>query len=435
MGWAYGGRSSPLGDNEVKEESVLEPARSIPVSHRADVVVAGGGTAGVAAAVSAARLGLSVVMIERSAIPGGMVTHVTQWLNDFENKGGFAREFLGAIEKAGICDYPYYNPFRVVPYFDELIEKAGVRPLYLAMAVAPLVEEGRIAGVVMESKSGRTALRAKIIIDATGDGDIAARAGAKVRVGRSSDGACQAVTLPHMVNNYQGGRIEAAGLNELAARAGDKAGTGYRLPYDSWSVSPLVKTASTIMPPESHATGFDCLSADGLSDCLIELRRQCVEFFETLKNNAEKFGEIEFGPFGAIPGIRESRRIVCDKTIAYEDVKRGVRRDDGLFLVTQAIDIHRRAEGEPAIIVETVKPYHVPYGALLPKGIENLLVVGRCISGDHEALASYRIIADCFAMGEAAAIAANLAIENRCGLREIPAPLLIKEMQKRGYVR
>jgi hypothetical protein len=103
--------------------------------------------------------------------------------------------------------------------------------------------------------------------------------------------------------------------------------------------------------------------------------------------------------------------------------------------VTQNIDIHRRDRIEPAIMCEKVQPYHVPYGALLPVGLENLLVVGRCIGGDHAALASYRIIADCMAMGEAAAIAARLAVRTGCSPRRVPVPALVAEMAARGYER
>jgi len=114
-------------------------------------------------------------------------------------------------------------------------------------------------------------------------------------------------------------------------------------------------------------------------------------------------------------------------------VRPGRQFEDGLFTVTQSIDIHRCQAGEPAIYVERIKPYHVPYRAMLPTGLENLLVAGRCIGGDHEALASYRIIAGCFAMGEAAAIAVAMAKDAGCGLREIETKDLVGEMVHRGY--
>lgn len=413
---------------------ITEPERHIPVSHDVDVVVAGGGTAGIAAAVCAARLGLSVVMVENSATPGGMVTQVTTWLSDFDNKGGFAREFLDEINRRGICRWPYYNPFEVVPYFDSLIADAGVRPLYLSAAVAPLmVEAGRLGGVIVESKSGRHAVRAKVVIDATGDGDIAARAGADFQFGRPSDGAWQSITLFHLITNYTGGHIKRDEFAQLAQDAGEKAGVAKLLPYDRADVRTLPATEHSYWSGLSHVTDLSPLDAEQLSDAIVALRKQADTIFHALRDHVPQFAGIEYGHLSPIPGIRESRRIVCDTNITLEDVRAGTRHKDGLFTVTQAIDIHKCHEDEPAIYVEKVQPYHVPYRALLPTGLEGIILAGRCIGGDHEAEASYRIIADCYAMGEAAAIAARMAVDADCGPRGIPVSDLVAEMSARGY--
>ena len=413
---------------------ISEPQREIPVSHDVDVVVAGGGTAGIAAAVCAARLGLSVVMVENSATPGGMVTQVTCWLNDFDNKGGFAREFLQGINDRGIYRKPYYNPFAVVPYFDSLIAESGVRPLYLCAAVAPLMEEeGRLGGVIVESKSGRHAVRAKVVIDCTGDGDIAARAGADFRFGRPSDGAWQSITAFHMVTNYTGGYIAREDFAAIAQEAGEKDGIAKLLPYDRADVRTLPATGNVYWSGLSHVTDLSPLDCEQLSDAIIALRRQAGSIFNALSAHVPQFAGIEHGPLSPIPGVRESRRIVCDANISLEDVRAGTRHADGLFTVTQAIDIHKCHEDEPAIVVEKVQPYHVPYRALLPAGLDGIILAGRCIGGDHEAQASYRIIADCYAMGEAVAIAARMAVDSGCGPRGIAVAELVSEMSSRGY--
>ncbi len=415
-------------------DTYREPARELPVSHDVDVVVAGGGTAGTAAAVCAARLGLSVVMVEQTAIPGGMVTHVTHWLSDFANKGGFAREFIEHLQGSGICQWPYHNLFQTTLYLDELVHASGVRHLYLARAAAPMRDEnGQVCGLVVESKSGRHAVRAKVVIDATGDGDVAALAGATFAVGRESDGACQSISLSHLLTNYTGPAMGNPDFLALLDRAAAAAGNGYRIPYDRARVQTLAGTRQCIWNGTPHVCGHDPLDAASLSDALVALRRQCREFHDTLKHHTEEFAHIEFGPIAGLPGVRESRRIRCDEAVNYADASGGCRRPGGLFLVTQAIDIHKCREGEPDIYVEKIKPYHIPYGALLPQGVENLLVVGRCIGGDHQALASYRIIADCFAMGEAAAIAARLAVKGRCSPRAIPGERVAAEMACLGY--
>jgi len=152
-----------------------------------------------------------------------------------------------------------------------------------------------------------------------------------------------------------------------------------------------------------------------------------------MKGRAEGFDEIACGPFSGIPGVRETRRIACDDHIGVERARSGETCPDGLFKVTQAIDIHKCLPDEPPIIVEKIKPYSITLGALLPRGLENIGVVGRCIGGDHEALASYRIVADCFAMGEALAIACKAAVDNGSTLRELSAASVADGMRARGY--
>lgn len=415
--------------------TLCEPSRETPVSHRADVVVAGGGTAGVSAAVCAARLGLKTVMVERTAQPGGMVTHVTSWLNDFDNKGGFPREFRDHVVGAGICQWPYCNLYAVVPWFDRILAEAGVRPLYLAQVVAPVVEDGVLRGVIVESKSGRHAVLADAVIDATGDGDIAARAGADFEIGRSADGACQAVSLSHLWLNYQGEGMDNEEWLATVRRAAEAAGNGFRLAYDHGRFKRFAGNNLAHLNGTPHATGYDPLDPDSLSDMLVALRRQAMEYFETMKNHAPGFESIACGPFSGIPGVRESRRIVCDDRMTVDRAMKGAKRPGGLFTVGQNIDIHMPTPQDPPIVVKKIKPYHMTYGAMLPKGLENIGVAGRCIGGDHECLASYRIIADCFAMGEALAIACRMAKERKCTLRQVPAADVAQEMRSLGYAQ
>ncbi len=408
---------------------VYEPARSIPVTHEADLVVAGGGTAGVACAICAARLGLSVIMVENAVQPGGMVTHVTQWTGDFDNKGGFTREFFDYILKKGIMKKPYYNQYLVVPYMDELIEAAGVRALYLCRVVAALEKEGQLQGIIIESKQGRHAILAKIVIDATGDGDVAASAGADFEFGRTSDGAVQSVSMTHALQNFLPFRVNL--LEEIMPRI-KLIAPDYKLPYDHGNLQHLTNTKAGLLVGISHATGCNPLNAESLSEAMVELRRQSCEFFELLCRT-KLFPELEFGPFGALPGVRESRRIVCDSRVTVSDIENGKSYSDGLFTVNHCIDIHRCLPNEPAIVKRELNPYKIPYGALLPKGLESMMVIGRCIGGDHEALASYRLIADCFAMGEAAALAVEQSLRTGRSLRAINVKELISRMTGLGY--
>ena len=413
---------------------ISEQPRKIPVWYDVDVLVCGAGPSGIAAAVCAGRTGLNVVVAEMTAHPGGQTNNVT-WITDFENKGGIVRELYSHLIDIDAYQFPYYNPFILIPYYDELFRTSNVRPLYFATAVAPIVTDNKLSGVIFETKSGRGAVKAKIVIDATGDGDIAARAGACFSMGREKDGATQAMSMTSLLLNWNDLRLDKDAMRDLAIEAGKKAGTNYALPYEKWSPKPVINMPSVSFQSIPHATGYDPTDVESLSDALIELRRQTVEMVEILSTHTEEFASVKLGPFNAIPGIRESRRIVTDKIITKEDAVNGARFSDGLFIITQNIDIHKCVEGEPGYDIIHVKPYHFPYGAMLPKGLENILVVGKCIGGDHETLASYRIFSDCMSMGEAAARAAKMAIDKKCSLREIDIDNLKAYMAKQGYVQ
>ncbi len=412
------------------QDFIHETARSTPITHDVDLVIAGGGTSGVACAVCAARLGLRVLIIEQTAQPGGMVTGVTQWTGDAENKGGFVHEFFQYMAGKGITNPPYYNGFRLVTYFDRLLTGNGVIPLYLAKVAAPIMENGAIRGVIVESKQGRHAIRAKLVVDATGDGDVAAAAGADFEYGRPSDGRIQAISLSMTIQNFEPEKVH---LKEELFPALRQIAPDYQLPYDNGFIRRLPATERTLVLGVSHVWDCDPLNAESLSRGLIELRRQSEELVELMRQTP--YGShLEGCGFSPLPGVRESRRIVCDAYVSDADFEQGNHYPDAIFTVNHSIDIHRCKDGEPAIIVEKVKPYQIRYGSLLPKKLDNLLVVGRCIGGSHRALASYRLIADCFAMGEAAALAAVQAIETGKSLRGISTAQLRETMEKRGYL-
>lgn len=408
---------------------ITEPPRQTPVTHDVDVVVCGGGTAGIACAVCAARLGLQVVMIEQTAQPGGMVTSVTQWTGDMDNKGGFVREFFAELTALGIYRRPYYNGFQVVGYFDKLLEDNHVTPLYFTKAVSVIKEGNSLRGVVVESRQGRHAIMGKVIIDATGDGDVAALAGADFEYGRPSDGEVQSISLSMLMQNITG----EPHLRDEVAPAMQKVKPDYKLPYDNGHMRKLPGCEAAGLCGLSHLCGCDLFNAEEFSKALAELRRQSLEFVKILNQTPIFGGKVEAYGFSALPGIRESRRIVCDARVSDEDCFDGNFYLDAIFTVRHNIDIHRCKEGEPCIIVEKVNPYHIRFGSLLPAKLENIMVIGRCIGGSHRALASYRLIADCFAMGEAAALAAASAVKENCSPRNIPLAELQKEMKQRGY--
>jgi hypothetical protein len=413
---------------------ILEPERKIPVSHEVDVVVCGGGTSGVSAAVCAARMGLKVVMIERTASPGGMAAHVVKSFEDYENKGGFVSEVIEKLKSEGHFNAPWYNPFALVPFFDNIIKEAGVCPLYLAGVTAPIVEDGKLKGVIVESKSGRHAVLSKVVIDATGDGDIAVRSGAEFNMGRDSDGQCQAMSISSMLLNYKGKNISGQELEKIVKNANVNVVNKFKLPFNRSSISTLSGIKNIVWHCIPHVTGFDATDTEELSEAIVELRLQAYSIFKFLNDNCSEFSGCSFGPTSPLPGVRQSRQIICDSSISLSDIENGQKRSDGIFTVTWSMSLHKCVEDDVPIELKPVKPYHVPYSALLPKGLENIFVVGRCIGGCHESLASYRIVCDCFAMGEAVAIAAKLQNEKNSSLRDINVSELQAEMKGRGYL-
>ena len=411
-------------------KTILEPAREIPVTHEVDLVVAGGGTAGVACAVCAARAGLKVVLIEQTAQAGGMVTAVTQSLAlyDLAPKGGFAQEFFSYMEKNEIYRKPCYNRYRLVTWFDRLLVESGVTVMFLTRAVAPIMENGRIAGLIVESKRGRHAIRAKAVVDATGDGDVAALAGAEFEYGRPQDGRIQSASLSFTIGGF---RHEVVNLKDELLPALRQVRPDYSLPYDAGNARAIAGVPGHWMMSISHAF-CDPLDPESLSQGLIELRRQSEELMDLINRTPYGNGGLYGLDFSPLPGIRESRRIISDADVTDADWSEGKFYDDGIITVYHNIDIHRCAEGEPAIIVEKVKPYQIRYGALLPRGLDGILTVGRCIGGSHKALASYRLIPDCMAMGEAAALAVKQSVSHSVGLREIDVNALRGELIARG---
>ena len=409
--------------------TVFEPARSVPVTHEADVVVCGGGTAGVAAAVCAARQGLKVIIIENSAQFGGMMSAVTAWSGDVDNKGGFVKEVFQYMEENGIYSCPRYNPCALVSYFDQLIIEHNITPLLLTRVVSVVMEHNTVTGVIVESKQGRHAVMGRIIIDATGDGDVAVFAGAEFEYGRPSDGRIQSLSMSLLVNNYH--LRDMINLKEELLPRLQEIQPGYELPYDAGNMRPMYGTDASFWLMISHDWECNVLNAESLSRSMMKLRKQSVDIVKMIDQAYST--QLEIGTFSPLPGVRESRRIICDAMVTDRDFTDGKFYDDAIFTVRHNVDIHRCKDGEPAIEIIKVQPYQIRYGSLLPYGLNHLLVIGRCIGGSHKALASYRLIADCMAMGEAAALAAKQAVEKNCALRGISIAALRQKMRDGGY--
>lgn len=420
----------------------------------ADVLVAGGGPAGVCAAVSAARLGARVVLAERFGCLGGNLTvgHVSPILGSVA-PGTMADE-LRALLEAGHEGAPqtvtrngqerHLDHEEAKGVLARLCADAGVTVLLCAPVVDAVMEGSRVAGAVVDTPKGLRKIRARAVVDATGDGRVATAAGAGFRIGRDADGATQPMSLEFDVDGVDESRAIAAwgGSDPVKLPSGEeyrelckRMNAAGELPENVT----IVRLHRTLHPGErcvnaTQLNGVDALDPAALGRADAELRAQidrCVEF---LRRHVPGYERCRVKSGASAPGVRETRRIVCDAAVTDADVEEGRHYADAVvhdawFL----IDIHNptgggQAEGHS----QPARPYDIRYGALLPTGVEGLLVAGRCIGGTHRAHASYRVMTPCMAMGEAAGVAAALAAARGTTPRAVPAADIRAELARHG---
>ncbi len=403
-----------------------------PVAGEYDVIVAGAGPAGVTAAIAAGRAGMKTLLLDQCGCLGGMWTSgLVNPLFDFRRKQGIIREIVDTLaEKSQFGGFGnscfQYEYMKCL--LDDMVKDAGVDVLLNTFVARAIAEEGTVRGVVTENKDGRRAYFSEVVIDCTGDADIAESAGAECLVGRAGDGAVQAITLMFTIGNVHYKQNDCNQLYNLFLDAMAKTGAHYDCPYERPYII-QIPNSNTAAVQLTHVRGADVLSAKALSDALSEGRRQAIMAVEFMKANIPEFKDIELLQTAPLMGVRESRRIVGEYTLTAEDLIAGKQFEDGLFDALFNMDVHE-PDSRGQNCTHLTKPYQVPYRCLIPKHIKNLLVAGRCISGTHEAMASYRVTGSCSAMGEAAGYAAAEAVRQNKDLRLVSVEE-IKKNQKR----
>lgn len=421
----------------------IEERLTTPVRGEYDVIVAGGGPAGVCAALAAARNGMKVLLVERFSCLGGMWTSgLVNPLFDYENKGGIVREIVDIINSAGMNDHsgPMYT--FDIEYMklalDRLLREAGVKVLFHTAFAAPLLSgENNIYGITVENKGGRSAYLAKRVIDCTGDGDVAARAGAPFHIGRDSDGACQPMTLmftiSHMdyvqrANNPYSSHTDLYHVmcDGLAA-AGVKE---YTFNFENPWLLKLPGLHRGVLQM-THMRGYDPLDPDQLSLAEAEGRERVWEALTFFRRYCPEFKNAQIEQTATIIGVRESRRIIGEYELTLDDVTSGRKFRDGIATCCFGVDIHE-PDGKAQAVGIVSKPYQIPYRCLVPKNVGNLLTAGRCISGSHEAHGSYRVTGDCAAMGQAAGTAAALSVIKNVSPRELDGAAVAEKMSDDG---
>lgn len=421
--------------------------KELEIRETYDVIVAGAGPAGICAAVAAARQGARVALLERYGVLGGNLTagHVGPILG-MVGVGSMRHELLtllgvpnnDMIGEVGLA----HDMERAKRVLAEFVEHESL-DVYLQTAVADaLLEQGAVCGVVAVAKDGLFALKAPVVVDATGDGDVAFCAGAPFEKGRE-DGLMQPVTLEFTLSGVDESRaiacigdVDEVELNgerflDFCARCGEDG----LLPRDLVAV----RLHRTTRPGERQVNttqlgGVDSTQVDHLYPAELALRRQVDLLTKFFREHLPGYEHCECLSSGTTLGVRESRRFVGEYTITAEELVEGKRFDDVVVHKAEfVVDIHNPAgAGQAEESIQYVRPYDLPYRCLVPRGTDGLLLAGRCISGTHRAHASYRVMSVCMAIGQAAGTAAALCAKAGCRPRTLDIKTLQRALEDQG---
>jgi len=421
--------------------SITEPARNTPIFGEYEIVVLGGGPAGIAAAAASGALGRRTLLIERYGFLGGMGTAagVTNFCGLYANVHGDIRQvvhgvaddLLGRIAALGGLNVPHlifgktkaqaYDTAAYKCAADDLLLARGVDVLFHALAAGTVMDGARIDALLVETKSGRVAVRGQIFIDCSGDGDLAAFAGAPFELDSG------AMLYPTMMFRLAGVDPAAAGeaWTTIPTLMQEAEKRGARFPRKGAIVRPMKHETEWRVNVTQLKTGngraIDGTDARELSAGEIEGRRQALAFFDFLKANAPGFGEAYIVDIPPQLGIRETRRITGHYSLTREDVLSCASFEDAIGVNGWPIEAHVAGDvvWEWPDIPGSRGFNHLPYRMLLPRQVGNLLVAGRCASMTHEGQSAARVSGACFVMGEAAATAAHLALAARVDPAEI----------------
>jgi hypothetical protein len=455
-------------------ETITLAPRTATIAAHCDVLVVGGGPAGLGAALGAAGAGAEVVLVERHAFLGGNATAalVMPLMSFHTQRGapapgaaadllpqdhgpgdpvvrGVLRRLLERLHGAGGALRPSEQTGFVVPFDPEifklvaldLLDEAGVHVLLHALATG-VIGAPRPDGVVFETKSGPIVIMARAVVDATGDGDIAALSGAPFEIGREGDDLVQPMTLMFRMVEFERTAFAAYrqahpdqwrgvhGLWDLVRQASATGELSLAREDILFFGTPHERELSV---NSTRVTGVLGTSVWDLTRAEWQARRQMRQIAAFLRKYVPGFERSYVAQSGVTIGVRETRRITGDYALTAQDILGAHKFDDAIARGTYPIDIHN-PQGKGTLLMRLPPGdwYDIPLRCLLPQRVDRLAVAGRCISGTHEAHSSYRVMPIAMATGQAAGVSAALAAREGKAMRDVPADDVRGELRRQG---
>ncbi|NHN31414.1 FAD-dependent oxidoreductase [Paenibacillus agricola] len=413
-----------------KSNQTYELERSVSVYASADVIVIGGGPAGTAAAINAARCGKKVILLERSGQLGGMGTlgNVSVFM-PIGNVTGIYREMISEVLTQYLPQHhdesvsPQFSPFLLRHYLNEKMEKEQVQVCYHTEFVGVVKEEGRLKAVIASTREGLQAFEGKQFIDCTGDGRVAIDAGVPFTSGREEDGLTQPMTLMFMMQNTGKPVIPLLPEGCYDYQSVEDLPQGRRLYWERNDDGMLLVNMTRVKGNGANIADVNYAETEAL--------RQVFSIVYYLQRNG--YETYTLSHVAGQVGVRETNQIQGLYTLTEHDVVGGKRFTDVVAQTNYEIDIHS-PDGKKTTDERKVDGYDIPYRCMVSELISNLQVAGRAISATHVAMSSMRVQPTCYAMGQAAGMAAAIAMDSGCAIKDISIEALHGKLSEQNVI-